>query len=195
MVSRRGKSKALSMYFEPAKRSRFHCWGYGSSNSNGISTAYGDTRAYKLIDEMEKLNINHSKEADVTRDSTNDVQDTTDCGMSYDFTSISEALKEPFMGFKPPTWDPSSLKDNLFPNKGLKHRRRELKLHSVNKKQTRLEDVEASKELDNLNSTIPAGSSVQFAPLTTSNMSSDSSGYGRPSDELITDELVGREKL
>lgn len=76
------------------------------------------------------------------------------------FTSIPNASKESFMDFKPPTWNPSCFKDNLFSEfnkklestqkgrsskeKGSKHTRRKMKPHSLNKKQTRLDHL--SKE-------------------------------------------------
>ncbi|KAI4348658.1 hypothetical protein L6164_009357 [Bauhinia variegata] len=68
------------------------------------------------------------------------------------FTTIPEGSGESFTDFKPPTWDPSCFKENLFPKldkkldstqksrfskeKGSKQMRRKLKLHSLNKKQT-----------------------------------------------------------
>ncbi|BAT85214.1 uncharacterized protein HKW66_Vig0048560 [Vigna angularis] len=68
------------------------------------------------------------------------------------FASTPEASKESFADFKPPIWDPSCFKDNLFPKlnikvestqkgrsckeKGSKCTRRKSKLHSLNKKQT-----------------------------------------------------------
>ncbi|KAG5043309.1 hypothetical protein JHK87_007224 [Glycine soja] len=76
------------------------------------------------------------------------------------FASTPEASKESFADFKPPTWDPSCFKENLFPKlnkkvestakdrsckeKGSKCMRRKLKPHSVNKKQSELDHL--SKE-------------------------------------------------
>ncbi|XP_020982162.1 uncharacterized protein LOC107492642 [Arachis duranensis] len=293
--------------------------GYGSSND--ISTAYGATPAYKLTDEMEKLNIDHSKEADVTRDSTNshvndstgfvfggrenvydyfstgsgtnanghkscssaasgniggqyfkackpnDVQDRTGCGIACGFTrvpctpkppkdsevngatssfsssavgldsisnnytsaghplsgnhdkcdnyftSIPEALKESFMGFKPPMWDPSAFKDNLFPKldkklestqkvrsskeKGSKHMRRKLKPHSLNKKQTRLDP--SYKENSSLETPDSSGchSPMDFSPY--QEMAAEDqdvkdenlAGVGRGTDINRTDQRCG----
>ncbi|KAK7285648.1 hypothetical protein RJT34_20425 [Clitoria ternatea] len=91
--------------------------------------------------------VGHSSSAD------NDKGD--DC-----FASTPEASKGSFMDFKPPTWDPSCFKDNLFPKlnkkfestqKGRSYKekqskcmRRKLKPHSLNKKQTGLDHL--SKE-------------------------------------------------
>lgn len=79
----------------------------------------------------------------------NDIQDKCDSG----FTNIHEGSKESFMGFRPPSWDPSCFKENLFPasnkekdssekarsskERGSKQVRTKLKRHSLNKKQTR----------------------------------------------------------
>ncbi|KAL3028495.1 hypothetical protein AAZX31_03G117000 [Glycine max] len=73
------------------------------------------------------------------------------------FASTPEASKESFADFKPPTWDPSCFKENLFPKlnkkvestakdrsckeKGSKCMRRKLKPHSVNKKQSELDHL------------------------------------------------------
>uniref|UniRef100_A0A368UJR5 J domain-containing protein n=1 Tax=Glycine max TaxID=3847 RepID=A0A368UJR5_SOYBN len=70
------------------------------------------------------------------------------------FASTPEASKESFADFKPPTWDPSCFKENLFPKlnkkvestpkgrsckeKGSKCMRKKMKPHSVNKKQSGL---------------------------------------------------------
>ncbi|KAJ1430029.1 Tetratricopeptide-like helical domain superfamily, partial [Sesbania bispinosa] len=266
--------------------------GYGSIN--GVSATYSDIPAYKLPDEMEKLNINYSEGADITRDSmksrvnscatfvfggsnkdfgnfsvssgTNaDAQqsctnaDFENIGVKYGcgiacgstgipcskpstsqegardfqsgkipesyvskdsqvngaatpfssssigldshpnyyasmgpslsadndkrdnpFASIPEASKESFMDFKPPTWDPSCFKDNLFPKlnkklesaqksrfskeKGSKCMRRKLRPHSLNKKQTRLDHL--SKENTSLETPDISGSHspMDFSP-------------------------------
>ncbi|XP_027350429.1 uncharacterized protein LOC113861663 [Abrus precatorius] len=96
------------------------------------------------------------------------------------FASTPEASKGSFMDFKPPTWDPSCFKDNLFPklnkkfestqkgrsckDKGSKCTRRKSKLHSLNKKQTRLDHL--SKESSSLKTPDSCGnhSPMDFSP-------------------------------
>lgn len=279
--------------------------GYGSAN--GISANHSDIPAYKLPDEMKKLNINHSEGADITRDSmnshvnssngfvfggndkafshfsassgtnadgqqsctnsdfeniggqyvkvcgTNDVQNGTACGnpcgstgipcsktctgqegirdfpcgkvlkchVSDDpqaneaaapflsssfrpdshpkcyastghslgtdndkhdicFASIPPASKESFADFKPPTWDPSCFKDNLFPKlnrklestqksksskeKGSKCMRRKLKPHSLSKKQTRVDHLSKGNSSDETPDSAGGLSPMDFSP-------------------------------
>nr|KYP52002.1 DnaJ isogeny subfamily C member 7 [Cajanus cajan] len=95
------------------------------------------------------------------------------------FASTPEPSKESFADFKPPTWDPSCFKDNLFPKlnkriestqkgrsckeKGSKCMRRKLKPHSLNKKQTGLDHL--SKENGSLKSPDSAvHSPMDFSP-------------------------------
>jgi len=96
------------------------------------------------------------------------------------FASTPEASKESFSDFKPPTWDPSCFKDNLFPKlntkvestqkvrsckeKGSKCTRRKLKLHSLNKKQTGPDHL--SKENSSLKTPDSSGvhSPMDFSP-------------------------------
>ncbi|CAL0310094.1 unnamed protein product [Lupinus luteus] len=96
------------------------------------------------------------------------------------FTSTPDASKESFMDFKPPTWSPDCLKENLFPElnrksestqkgrsckeKGLKHMRRKSRPHSLNKKPTRLDHL--SKENNSLESPDCSGSysPMDFSP-------------------------------
>ncbi|KAL2320716.1 hypothetical protein Fmac_029685 [Flemingia macrophylla] len=77
------------------------------------------------------------------------------------FASTPEPSKESLADFKPPTWDPSCFKDNLFPKlnkkiestqkgrsckeKGSKCMRQKLKPHSLNKKQTVLDHLSKEK--------------------------------------------------
>ncbi|KAJ7976734.1 Heat shock protein DnaJ with tetratricopeptide repeat [Quillaja saponaria] len=86
-------------------------------------------------------------------------------------TSISEGLRESFMDFKPPTWDPSCFKENLFPRlsksskeKGPKKMRRKLKPPILSKRQPMQDSVpKESCSLDNQNS--PGGySPMDFSP-------------------------------
>ncbi|KAE9621672.1 putative DnaJ domain, tetratricopeptide-like helical domain-containing protein [Lupinus albus] len=96
------------------------------------------------------------------------------------FTRTPDTSKESFMDFKPPTWDPSCFKDNLFPElskkseltkkgrsskeKGSKHTRRKLKSHSLNKKPTSLDHL--LKENSSLESPHCSGSHspMDFSP-------------------------------
>lgn len=96
------------------------------------------------------------------------------------FASTPEASKESFADFKPPTWDPSCFKENLFPKlnrkvestqkgrscmeKGSKCRRRKLKPHSLNKKQTGPDHL--SKEDSSLKTPDSSGvhSPMDFSP-------------------------------
>ncbi|XP_027926546.1 uncharacterized protein LOC114183653 [Vigna unguiculata] len=147
------------------------------------------------------------------------------------FASTPEASKESFADFKPPIWDPSCFKDNLFPKlnrkvestqtgrsckeKGSKCTRRKSKLHSLNKKQTGPDhlskensslktpdssgvhspmdfspyqettasgqDVNASKGLDDLHSTIPTDYKGENLPTTgREDMSTTDRRHGDP---------------
>ncbi|XP_019455832.1 PREDICTED: uncharacterized protein LOC109356767 [Lupinus angustifolius] len=96
------------------------------------------------------------------------------------FTRTPDTSKEPFMDFKPPTWDPSCFRENLFPElnkkseltkkgrsskeKGSKHTRRKLKPHSLNKKPTSLDHL--LKENSSLESPHCSGSHspMDFSP-------------------------------
>ncbi|CAL0310606.1 unnamed protein product [Lupinus luteus] len=96
------------------------------------------------------------------------------------FTITPDSSKESFMDFKPPTWDPSCFKENLFPElnkkseltkkgrsskeKGSKHTGRKLKPHSLNKKPTSLDHL--SKENSSLESPHCSGSHspMDFSP-------------------------------
>ncbi|CAJ1913063.1 unnamed protein product [Sphenostylis stenocarpa] len=96
------------------------------------------------------------------------------------FASTPEASKESFVDFKPPTWDPSCFKDNLFPKlakkvestqkgrsckeKGSKCMRRKLKFHSLNKKHT--EPDHSSNENSSLKTPDSSGvhSPMDFSP-------------------------------
>ncbi|XP_061339032.1 uncharacterized protein LOC133285768 [Gastrolobium bilobum] len=96
------------------------------------------------------------------------------------FSSIPGASKESFMDFKPPTWDPSCFKDNLFPKlnkkiestqkgrsskeKGSKYMRRKLKPHCLNQKQTTLDHLsKGNSSLENPDSS-GGHSPMDFSP-------------------------------
>ncbi|KAK7396218.1 hypothetical protein VNO78_17067 [Psophocarpus tetragonolobus] len=91
-----------------------------------------------LSDEMDKLNIKDPEgAADITRNSENSHASAS--------AGSPPPSKESFTDFKPPAWDPSSFKDNLFsslnkkvestPKGRLKYMRQKLKPHSLKKKQ------------------------------------------------------------
>ncbi|KAF7804056.1 DnaJ-like subfamily C member 7 [Senna tora] len=113
------------------------------SQVNGANTSFSFSSFGLNSHPKNHVCTSHSMSAD---------QDKCDNG----FTSIPKESTESFTGFKPPAWDPSCFKENLFPTpnkveftqkvrsskeRGSKQARRKLKAHSLNKKQTRKDHV------------------------------------------------------
>ncbi|GAU17961.1 hypothetical protein TSUD_330860 [Trifolium subterraneum] len=210
----------------------------GKGSTNGFTATFNDISGSKLVDEINKLNINHPEGVRIARDftksgvsssngfvfggsdkvsnvnsgtntsgenlytnvdfenigrqyakagRTDDVQNGTACGIAQDATGIpcsktstsqggirdfqcgkipefhvsedaqANGAEESCTDFKPPAWDPSCFKDNLFCNlnkkfestrkskpskeKGSNFLRRKSKSHSLNKKQTRIDHL------------------------------------------------------
>lgn len=219
----------------------------GNGSANGFSAIFTDISDSKLVDEINKLNINDHEGVRIARDSTsshvsssngfvfggshkvssvssgtntggehlytnddsdsakacgtNGVQNGTAQGIDQDATGIPcsktttsqdgirdfhvsedaqvNGIEESCTGFKPPAWDPSCFKDNLFcklnkefepthkskssKEKGSKYMRRKLKSHSLNKKQTKLDHL--PKENSSLETPESSGG---FSPMDSS---------------------------
>ncbi|KAK4272495.1 hypothetical protein QN277_021047 [Acacia crassicarpa] len=96
------------------------------------------------------------------------------------FTNIAEGPEEPLKNFKPPTWDPSCFKENLFPashkkvrstlkgrfskERGSKEVRRKLKSHSLNKKQIKKEQSSMGSCSPNTPDSCGSYSPMDFSP-------------------------------
>ncbi|KAI4300823.1 hypothetical protein L6164_034157 [Bauhinia variegata] len=115
------------------------CQAAEDSQMNGISASFPFSSFGLGSHPSNNVSKPHSMSAD---------EDKCDNGL----TTIPEYSSESFTDFKPPAWDPSCFKENLFlkldknldstrksrfsKEKGSKHIRRKLKSHSMNKKQT-----------------------------------------------------------